>query len=305
MRIRNWTLQTLFAWTLGATFAVAQMGTGRVTGSVQDTEGNPIEGATITATDADGKTLEATSDDKGKWAILGFRSGTYEFTVQAAGFAPQAYKQQVRQMGRNPSMDFVLEHLAEGQAAGPGTSLLGEANELFENGQYDEALAKYDELLVAEPTLYQVYYNIGSVYRAKGEYDKAVEAFQKVLEQEPLHTNTLISMGDIMIEQKKFDEAVEYFEKAIDQTTDEIVPFNVAEIYFNKGNTDRAIELYKIAAERKPDWPDPHMKLAFAYLNKGDMDTAKVELEKVVELAPDTAQGQTAKQMLASPAFQK
>ena len=40
----------------------AQMGTGRVTGSTKDTQGNPIEGAVITASDGSGKTYEATSD---------------------------------------------------------------------------------------------------------------------------------------------------------------------------------------------------------------------------------------------------
>ena len=35
------------------------------------------------------------------------------------------------------------------------------------------------------------------------------------------------------------------------------------------------------------------------------MDLASAELNKVVEIAPDSVPGQTAKQMLASPAFQK
>ena len=100
--------------------------------------------------------------------------------------------------------------------------------------------------------------------------------------------------------QGKLDESVPYFEKAIDQTTDEVIPFNVAEIYFNQGNAAKAIEYYKKAAERKLDWPEPHLKLGFAYLNTGDMAAARASFEKVVEIAPDSPQAAAAKQTLAS-----
>jgi tetratricopeptide (TPR) repeat protein len=287
----------------GAAIATAQMGTGRVTGSVKDTNGKPIADAKVTATTGENeKALETTTGKDGKWALLGFRSGTYDFTFAADGFQPAAYKNAVKQMGRNPPMDVVLEALQMGQgsAGSAAGGKLDEANALFEQKQYQEAIAKYQELLATEPTLYQINYNIGAAYRELKDYDNAIAAFQKVLEQDGSNTASLVGMGDVLVAQGKLDDAVGYFEKAIDQTQDEVIPFNVAEIYFNKGNAAKAIEYYQKAAERKPDWPEPHLKLGFAYLNTGDMAAARASFEKVVEIAPDSPQAAAAKQTLAS-----
>ena len=105
--------------------------------------------------------------------------------------------------------------------------------------------------------------------------------------------------GDVLVAQQKLDEAVAYFEKAVAQTTDEIVPYNVAEIYFNQGDAEKAIEYYQISANYKPDWADPHLKMGFAYLNTGNMEGAKASFQKVVELAPDSPQAQAAQDTLS------
>ena len=300
MRNRYLLFHVLVILVVGASVAPAQMGTGRVTGSAEATDGQPIEGAVVTATSAGGKIMETTTGSDGKWAILGFRSGMYDFNVTAEGYIPRAYNRRVRQSGRNPPMDFVLEPVPEVRSGG---AMLGEANAMFENGQYAEALAKYEDFAAAEPMTYQIHYSIGNVYLKMEEYEKAVASYEKVLADEPMHAASLVAIGHVKIQQQAFDEAVVYFEKAIDQTEDEIVPFNVAEIYFSRGETDRAIEFYTLAAERKPDWQDPLLKLAYANLNKGNMDAAKTALEACVAVAPDTVEGQTAAQMLQSPAF--
>jgi len=286
---------------LAATTVMAQMGTGRVTGTIKDPQGKPIAGAKITATNPESeRALEATADKDGKWALLGFRSGSYEFTFTAEGYKPQAYTNSVKQMNRNPSMDVILEPLEMGQSSGGAGGKLDEANQLLEQKQYPEALAKYEELLAAEPTLYQINYNIGIAQREMGEHEKAKASFQKVLDQEANNTSALIALGDVLVVQGKLDEAVTYFEKAIGQTTDEVIPFNVAEIYFNQGNTAKALEYYQTAATRKPDWAEPHLKMGYANLNAGNMDAAIASFQKVVEVAPDSPQAQTAQAALSS-----
>jgi tetratricopeptide (TPR) repeat protein len=280
---------------------MAQMGTGRITGTVKDPQGKPIAGAKVTASSPDNdKALEATTDKDGKWALLGFRSGSYEFTFAANGYQPQSYTNSIKQMGRNPPMDVVLEPLQMGQSAGGAGGKLTEANQLLEQKQYAEAIAKYEEILAAEPTLYQIHYNIGIAQQAKGDLDAAKASFQKVLDQEANNTGALVSIGDVLVAEGKLDEAVSYFEKAIGQTTDEVIPFNVAEIYFNQGNTAKALEYYQTAATRRPDWPDPHLKMGYANLNAGNMDAAIASFQKAVEVAPDSPQAQMAQAALSS-----
>ena len=280
--------------------ALAQMGTGRITGTITDPEGNGVEGAVVSVVDAAGKKLEGTSDEDGKWAILGFRSGTYDFNIEAEGYQTKIERKSVRQMGRN-QLDVVLVPVAgDVRATESSNALIHEANELLSQEQYPEAIAKFEELLVARPSLYQVHEFIGIAYREMGNYDAALAEFEKVLAEDPSHADALISVGDILVSQQKLDEAVEYFEKAVDQTSDGIVPFNVAEIYFNQGNAAKAVEYYRVAAEYKPDWADPHLKMGYAYLNTGDLESAKTSFQKVVEVAPDSPQAQMAQAALSS-----
>jgi tetratricopeptide (TPR) repeat protein len=286
---------------LAATTVLSQMGTGRITGTVKDPKGKPIAGAKVSATSPENdKALEATTDKDGKWALLGFRSGTYAFTFTADGYQPQGYTNAVKQMNRNPPMDVTLEPLQPGQTAGGAGAKIQEANQLLEQKKFPEALAMYEELITAQPTLYQIHYNIGTAQREMGELDKAAASFQKVLDQEANNTSALIAKGDVLVVQGKLDEAVTYFEKAIEQTTDEVIPFNVAEIYFNQGNTAKALEYYQTAATRKPDWPEPHLKMGYANLNAGNMDAAIASFEKVVAVAPDSPQAQLAQAALSS-----
>src|SRR6516162_3674134 len=68
--------------------AVAQVG--RVNGLVKSEDGQALKGVTITAENSDiGQSLTATSDDKGRFVIIGLRSGVWSFTAQAPGFSAQ------------------------------------------------------------------------------------------------------------------------------------------------------------------------------------------------------------------------
>src|SRR3981189_2648947 len=82
-----------------STSAAAQ--TGRVGGTVKDESGQPIKGATITAENpnASPSSFTATTDDKGRFSIIGLKSGSWTFSAQAPGFAPESGRLSVQTIG--------------------------------------------------------------------------------------------------------------------------------------------------------------------------------------------------------------
>lgn len=304
MRNRYVVFGLLIMLVVGTGELFAQMGTGRVSGTVNDTEGNPVEGAKIIAEMAGTDfSLDVLSDERGRWAIIGFRKGTYQFTVTAPRHVPQQFSTPVSGMGKNPSINVTLEKMTSGQAfaTGPAAETLKEANALYDAKDYTGALAKFQEIRVEFPDLYQIRLNVGNCYRDTGELDKAMAEYEAVLEQEDTNTGALVNVGDMMVRQGDLDSAVTYFERAIENAPeDEVLPFNVAEIYFDQGNVEKAVEYYTRSTEVKPDWAESWLKLGYAHLNMADMESAAVAFQKVIEIAPDTPQAQSAEAALSS-----
>src|SRR5262245_30623035 len=99
--------------------------TGRVGGTVKDDAGQPIKGATITAENpnASPSSFTATTDDKGRFSIIGLRTGQWTFTAQAPGFAPETGRMPVNTIGApNPPLTFTLK---KGGGAAPAGALGG------------------------------------------------------------------------------------------------------------------------------------------------------------------------------------
>ena len=95
-----------------ATPALAQ--TARATGSVRDSNGRPIMGATIRAAHPDmPRQVISTSDSKGRWVMLGLRVGTYTFIVGAPGFIPFTGEALVRTEGSSGRHSEVLTVLLD------------------------------------------------------------------------------------------------------------------------------------------------------------------------------------------------
>jgi TolA-binding protein len=304
MRNRYVVFVLLIMLVAGANELAAQMGTGRVAGTVEDTEGNAIEGAKVVAemSGSDFK-LDAASDDKGRWAILGFRKGNYQFTFTAKGFVPQTFNSTISGLGKNPNINVVLEKMTVGQAftTGPVAETLKEALALYGEKNYAGALEKYQAILEEFPELYQIHLNMGNCYREMNDTEKALAEYEAVLQEEPENSGALVNVGDIMVRKGDLDSAVGYFEKAITQAPgDEVLPFNVAEIYFDQGKVDQAIEYYTRSTEVNPDWPEPYLKMGYAYINLADMENAAAAFQRVIEVAPDTPQAALAQAALDS-----
>lgn len=302
----------LLAFMAASAFAQAGRGQGRLNGKVFDKDGKPVAGAQVKLAFEGGAEFDAVTDNKGVWGVIGLGTGSWTVTVKAPGYLPVSQSVYVRQLERNPPVEIKLEQ----EAAGSGVvqdeasfADLEQGNAMFAEGRYDSALVMYEEFVKKNPGAYQVYLNIGDCHREKGDYDKAIEAYNQLLKDAEADTaggktmtaKGLAAIGLCYLRQGNFEEAQSYFVRSIEVAPeDELLPYNVAEIYFSNQDIDRAQKYFEMAAAIKPDWPDPYLKLGYVFLNKADMAKAAEYFEKFLKLEPDSPRAEQVKGILAS-----
>lgn len=153
--------------------------TARASGTVRDTDGKPIKGATIRASNPDARPPEivSTSDDRGRWAMIGLRIGTHSFIVEAPGFLPVRGDAQVRTASSAP-LQFTL---ARDPGPVPGAlpaniqAQVAAADMLREQGRFDQALKAYQEIGARNPKLTAINLVIGSIYEQRAAEETNAE----------------------------------------------------------------------------------------------------------------------------------
>jgi len=210
MRLQLRALTASVALLLGvAAFASAQ---GRAMGTVKDTTGKAIKGATVRASnpDASPSQFASATDDRGRWAMIGLRSGTWHFTVEAPGYFTVETNAPVR-VAAAPPMQFAL-------AKDPGPipnaldrniqQLIEDAASMRDAGRIDQALAAYQDIRTRNPKLTSVNLVIGDLYRRKATqetdpgarqnlYRQALDAYDLMLKSDATNERALAESAAI------------------------------------------------------------------------------------------------------------
>lgn len=306
-------LAVILVFAGSSAFAQAGRGKGRQGGIVVDAEGNPVQGAKVTLTFSENKTtvFEATSGKKGEWAFIGLGSGNWTLSVVAAGFQPFEKMISVSQLQVNPKVTVPLKKVEKGSGVisdEASVALLEQGNELYKNSQYDEAIAVYQKFLETNPGLYQIQVSIADCLREKGEFDRAIALYNEVIKQSAgdvtlgreMKAKSLAGIGNCYLKQNKLAEAQDFLRQSIESSpNDEILAYNVGEIYFSNQSLDEALRYFELAAGIKPSWPDPFLKLGYVFLNKGDSAKAIENFEKFLALEPEGERAALAKNILS------
>lgn len=284
--------------------------TGRVGGTIKDPQGQPLKGATVTAENpaASPSSFTATTDDKGRYSMIGLKTGTWKVTAVAPGFAASSGNVPIRSLGSpNPPVDFVLAPGAAGPAgalAGVNTKeLQGElqaAIDLANGGQHDAAIAAYEAILVKTPALTMINGQIAQVKRLKKDFDGAIESYQKVLAADPNNDKSKIEIGMTYLEKGDFANAEKHLlEVATSTSANREVFYNLGEVKFAKGETDEAVTYYQRAVDMDGTWGKPLFKIGLAKLQKADMAGALEIMEKVIAVDPNSPEAAQAKGLIA------
>ncbi len=296
--------------------AQENFGRGRVSGTIMDDGGAPIEGVLVVAQSADAKTkLEGKTDKKGHFVIIGFGTGQWQFTASKEGFALAGKVVQVKQLTANEPVELVLKKKAESEADRPssaGRESFEKGSALMKEEKYEEAIKVFEEFMVKFPEVYQARLNIATAAMRMGDNVRAEKEFKAVLEKalpsEPQAekddvsaVRALSGLGNLAIRKSDFETAQKYFARALEiSPKDEVEAFSVGEIYFSTQHADEAIKYFQLAIQIKPAWSKPYYKLGLVYVQKGDYANALECLNKFVEIDPQNPEVPSVKGMISA-----
>jgi tetratricopeptide (TPR) repeat protein len=311
---------TLVAFVLGlaafSTIAFAQ--TGRLKGKVVDAENKPVEGAVIQMESKEmNRKMSTKTDRRGEYTQF-LAPGTYTVTASKGNLSQTL---EVRVSIDEKEQNFTLKPGGGGPAsdadrkkAEAETAAIKAAFEqgvtLNNDGKYDEAIAKFNEVLVKAPKCVECQTNIAAIHMRKKDLDAAEAAYKKAIEINPGAAEAYMGLANIYNAQKKFDQATEAGAQAqkllaasggaAGGGANASALFNQGVIAWNAGKIPDAQKLFEQAVAADPKMAEAHYWLGMANVNQGKLPEAVKFFEEYLKLDASGQYVEQAKGMLAA-----
>jgi tetratricopeptide (TPR) repeat protein len=311
---------TLGAFVLGLTTlsTIGYAQTGRLKGKVVDAENKPVEGATILMESKEmNRKLTTKTDKRGEYTQF-LAPGLYAVTATKGNLNQTI---EVKVSIDEKELNFTLKAGSSSAGASEADRKKAEAEmaavkaafeqgvALNNEGKYDEAIAKFNEVLVKVPKCIECQTNIAAVYMRKKEYEPAEAAYKKALELNASSAEAYMGLANVYNAQKKFDQATEAGAQAQKLlaaagggagggAVNASAVFNQGVIAWNAGKIPDAQKLFEEAVAADPKMAEAHYWLGMAMVNQGKLPEAIKSMEEYLKLEPSGQYAEQAKGML-------
>jgi tetratricopeptide (TPR) repeat protein len=274
---------------------------GQLKGKVVDAQNKPVEGARILmeATET-GRKFETKTDRKGEFVQIGLPPGNYNVTATKEALS-QMFP--VRVGMEMKEINFVLKagETAKGtpddakkhaERVATIQKTFAEGATLTNEGKYDEAIVKFNAVIVELPKCFDCYNNLGAIYSRQQQWDKAEEAFKKAIELKADNVEAYNGLATVYNAQKKFKEAQAMSAEASKHLSagagagNVTALYNAAVIAWNANDFPKANELLAQAVKADPAHAESHFMLGRVLINLGKLGEAATEFETYLKLAP-------------------
>ncbi len=286
-------------------------GDGRLTGRVVDEQKQALEGVRVVASfSTTVGVLETETDRRGDWSIENVADGTWVLGFEKDGYVTAEAHSEVDE-GRAPSVRITLK-----KAFDPNAFIQAEikkADALLAQKKYTEARAIFEAIIAKVPEVSgAMQANLSRTYYYEGKLDKAIEHLRAGVAADPNNVPTKMLFVSVLAEAGKLDEAVQTLgtinEAAI---TDPQVYLSLGLSLINRQRPADALPHLEKAVTRFPRVPQPyyyraHANIALFNAEKDPKSPARAELlakikadlNKFLELAPNTPEAAQVKQLL-------
>jgi Tfp pilus assembly protein PilF len=173
------------------------------------------------------------------------------------------------------------------------------AHQLYNDGQYDEALTVLREGLTLYPNSVELHVGIGYAQLAREEYAWARRSFEQALVLEPEHEDGLAGLGETLLKLGQDDAATRCFHRTLElgYADDVDLMLQVGRSLFREASLrdrteyfETAKEFFETAVQQVPESAEAVACVGYAQHRLGDDEAAIGSLRRSLQLDTDHAE---------------
>jgi tetratricopeptide (TPR) repeat protein len=170
------------------------------------------------------------------------------------------------------------------------------AHELYNEGQYDDALAVLREGLALYPNSVELHIGIGYARLAREEFAWARQSFEEALVLEPEHEDALAGLGETLLKFGLEDAGLRCFRRTLElgYADDIDLMLQIGRALFREGSLREAqelfsgaLEFFQVAVQQSPENAEAIACVGYAQHRLGDDDAAIVSLRRSLKTDGD------------------
>jgi Flp pilus assembly protein TadD len=150
-----------------------------------------------------------------------------------------------------------------------------------------EAIKYFETASQLEPTNPVFYTELGKEYLSAGLTNEAEATFYKALELKNDYEEAEFGLAKVLEKQGKPNEALKIFDKLLEIYNDPQIYYEKGRLYFNQGETDKAVENFREAVSLNPSDYNYLYSLSIALDSQDEKVEAQIYLRKALEINPD------------------
>lgn len=163
------------------------------------------------------------------------------------------------------------------------------AHQLYNEGQYDDALEILSEGLALYPHAVELHIGLGYARLAREEYAWARRSFEEALILDPEHEDALAGLGETLLKFGQEKAALKAFHHVLElgYEDDTELMLQIGRALFRDGLVGEAKEYFDIAARHSPDSAEAVALVGYALHRTGDDNASIATLRRALQLDSD------------------
>jgi Tfp pilus assembly protein PilF len=166
------------------------------------------------------------------------------------------------------------------------------AHQLYNEGQYEEALEVLREGLALYPHSVELHIGVGYARLAREEYAWARKSFEEALVLDPEHEDALAGLGETLMKFGQQEAGVKTFRRILElgYRDDLDLMLQVGRALFRESLFDEAREFFEIAVQQAPEMAEGVALLGYTHHRLGEEDSAVSMLRRALQIDDDHAE---------------